>query len=150
MRDESSRTRRQNVRPHDKLEIYRMAHNLALWVHAISLKLPKHELYEEGSQARRSSKSISSQIVEGHALRQYKPEYLHYLARSYGSAEETIEHLQYLIETGSAGRSENECEGLIEQYGILCRKVFNYMCSVNKEHDPKRMLKEIEKARDKK
>ncbi len=72
-----------------------MAHALALRVHAISLTLPKHELYEEGSQIRRSSKSTSAQIVEGHALRQYKPEYLHYLARSYASAEETIEHLQY-------------------------------------------------------
>ena len=47
------------VRPHEKLEVYRMAHALALQVHAVSLKLPKHELYEEGSQVRRSSKSIS-------------------------------------------------------------------------------------------
>jgi len=120
------------------LEVYRIAHASAVQVHAFSLKLPKHELYEEGSQVRRSSKSISSQIVEGHALRQYKPEYLHYLARAYGSAEETIEHLRLLLDTRSAGRFEDECLSLDQQYELLCRKLFNYMRSVEKEHDPKR------------
>jgi hypothetical protein len=78
MREEGERNRC-DTRPHERLDVYRIAHALGLRVHALSLKLPKHELYEEGSQARRSSKSVSSQIVEGHALRQYKAEYLHYL-----------------------------------------------------------------------
>jgi len=128
-------------RPHEKLEVYRIAHALGLRVHALTLKLPKHEMYEEGSQTRRSSKSVSAQIVEGHALRQYKAEYLHYLGRSYGSAEETIEHLLYLQETGSASRVEDECRLLFQEYGVLCRKLFNYMQSVEKEHDPKRMTR---------
>ena len=80
-----------NPRPHDKLEVYRVAHALGLRVHALSLKLPKFEMFEEGSQVRRSAKSVSSQIVEGHGLRQYRSEYLHYLGRAYASAEETIE-----------------------------------------------------------
>lgn len=87
---------------------------------------------------RRSSKSVSAQIVEGHALRQYKAEYLHYLARSYGSAEETIEHLHYLLASGSAVRIEEECRSLLEEYAVLCRKLFNYARSVEKKHDPKR------------
>jgi four helix bundle protein len=116
---------RRGTRPHEKLEVYRIAHALGLRVHALTLKLPKHEMYEEGSQARRSSKSVSSQIVEGHALRQYKAEYLHYLGRAYGSAEETIEHLDYLLETGSASRVEEECNALANEYSILCRKLFN-------------------------
>ena len=86
---------------------------------------------------RRSSKSVSSQIVEGHALRQYKAEYLRYLARSYGSAEETVEHLHYLVETGSASCVEEECRALVQEYTVLCRKLFNYMRAVEKEHDPK-------------
>lgn len=129
---------RSGVRPHERLEVYRVAHALALRVHALSLKLPKYELYEEGSQARRSSKSISSQIVEGHALRRYKAEYVHYLARSYASAEETIEHLRNLLETGSAVRVEKECCSLAAEYAVLCRKLFNYIQAVEKEHDPKR------------
>ena len=33
-----------------KLEIYQLAHRLAIDVHAMTMNLPKHELYEEGSQ----------------------------------------------------------------------------------------------------
>ena len=141
MRDENN-TNRRSAWPHETLEVYRIAHALALQVHAVTLKLPKHELYEEGSQVRRSSKSVSSQIVEGHALRQYKPEYLHYLARAYGSAEETTEHLQFLLETRSASRVEDDCRLLLQQYAVLCRKLFNYIRSVEKQHDPKKVVKE--------
>jgi four helix bundle protein len=69
------------TRPHDKLEIYRVAHDLALGVHALSLRLPRLEAFEEAPQVRRASKSVTAQIVEGHALRRYKAEYVHYLAR---------------------------------------------------------------------
>lgn len=141
MRDEGGERNRCDTRPHERLEVYRIAHALALRVHALTLKLPKHELYEEGSQVRRSSKSVSSQTVEGHALRQYKAEYVHYLARSYGSAEETIEHLQYLLETGLTSRVGEECRCLIGEYAVLCRKLFNYMHSVEKGHDAKRMTR---------
>ncbi len=135
MRDEGNRRK---GRPHESLEIYRAAHALAIRVHSLTLKLPKFETYEEASQVRRASKSVSAQIVEGHALRQYKAEYLHYLARAYGSAEETMEHLLYLVETGSAAKGADECRELMAEYEVLCRKVFNYMGSVRKEHDPAR------------
>jgi len=124
-------------RPHETLEVYRLAHALALGVHALSLTLPKHELYEEGGQLRRASKSVAAQIVEGHALRQYKAEYLHYLARAYASAEETIEHLRLLDETGSARANADDCRALLGDYATLCRKLFNYMRAVAKLHDPK-------------
>ncbi|MBI4563712.1 MAG: four helix bundle protein [Planctomycetes bacterium] len=47
-----------------RLEVYRLAHDLAVQVHKMSMTLPRHELFEEGSQVRRSSKSVSAQIVE--------------------------------------------------------------------------------------
>ncbi len=40
------------------LDIYKIAFELSIKVHHLSLKLPKFELYEQGSQVRRSSKSI--------------------------------------------------------------------------------------------
>ncbi len=123
-------------RPHEALEVYRIAHALGLRVHALTLKRPKFETYEEGSQVRRSSKSVSSLIVEGHALRRYKAEYVRYIARAYGSAEETVEHLRFLLETGSAKAVFGECESLIADYLTLCRKLFNYMRSVERQHDP--------------
>jgi hypothetical protein len=45
------------------LEIYQIAFALAKRVHKASLKLPSFELYEQGSQVRRSSKSIKDQIA---------------------------------------------------------------------------------------
>lgn len=49
---------------HD-LEVYKLAHSLAVQVHGLSLKLPKFEMYEEGAQIRRSAKSIPVNLVEG-------------------------------------------------------------------------------------
>ena len=45
------------------LDIYKKAHKLTIEIHEMSLKLPKFELYEEGSQVRKSSKSIKNNIV---------------------------------------------------------------------------------------
>ena len=54
------------------LEVYKESKHLAIEVHKLSLTLPKFELYEEGSQIRRSSKSVTSMIVEGYGRRRYK------------------------------------------------------------------------------
>jgi len=46
------------------LEIYKLSHKLAVEIHGVTLKeLPKFEMYEEGSQIRRSSKSIVTNIA---------------------------------------------------------------------------------------
>ena len=64
------------------LEIYQLSHDLAIEIHKVSLSLPKFELYEEGSQLRRSAKSIPVNIVEGFGRRRYKnnlSDFLHLL-----------------------------------------------------------------------
>lgn len=53
-----------------ELEIFKIAHQLVIDVHFMTLKsLPQFEMYEEGSQIRRSSKSVKSNIVEGYGRR---------------------------------------------------------------------------------
>jgi four helix bundle protein len=84
-----------------RLDIYKLAHALAVEVHTMGMTLPKHEMYEEGSQIRRSSKSVSCQIVEGFGLRKYKNDFLLYLYRAFASATETMEHLEILRQTQS-------------------------------------------------
>ncbi len=54
------------------LEIYQTAYSLAIKVHKMTLTLPQYEMYEQGSQVRRSSKSIKDNIVEGYGRRRYK------------------------------------------------------------------------------
>lgn len=54
-------------RGYRKLEVYVLAHELAVKVHQMTMSLPKFELHEEGSQIRRSAKSVSANIVEGYS-----------------------------------------------------------------------------------
>ena len=61
------------------LDIYKKALELSIAVHKESLKLPKYELYEQGSQLRRSSKSIIDNLVEGFGRRRYKADFIKFL-----------------------------------------------------------------------
>lgn len=80
------------------LKIYQIAYDLAIRVHHASLKLPKFELYEQGSQIRRSSKRIKDTIVEGYGRRRYKMEYINYLTYAQASCDETIGHTETILE----------------------------------------------------
>jgi len=85
-----------------KLEIWQISKELVIDIHRMSLnELPKFEFYEEGSQIRRSIKSVKSNIVEGYGRRRYKQDYIKFLTYSISSNDETIDHLETLFETGS-------------------------------------------------
>jgi four helix bundle protein len=124
-----------------KLEVYQLAHKLAVEVHGMSMQLPKHEMYEQGSQIRRSSKSVSAQIVEGYALRKNKNEFLQYLNRAFASATETVEHLDLLHETKSLN-DDQVYRDFHDRYDSLCRMLFRFIQSVSEEHSKPRYLKE--------
>jgi four helix bundle protein len=121
-------------RGYKKLKIYQLAHDLAIRVHKMSLDLPKFEMFDEGSQIRRSSKSVSSNIVEGYALRRYKQEYIHYLMRALGSSLETVEHLEFLLETGSL-TDQTLGNTLLEKYEGLNSMLYRFVESVVSQHD---------------
>jgi len=58
------------------LEVWQIARELSVLIHKMTLnELPKFEMYEEGSQIRRSSKSVRTNIVEGYGRRNYKLDY---------------------------------------------------------------------------
>ena len=80
------------------LEIYKLAYSLSVRIHKSSLKLPPFELYEQGSQIRRSSKSIKDAIVEGFGRRRYKAEYIRYLVFSQASCDETADQAKLIYE----------------------------------------------------
>src|SRR3989304_2696289 len=88
------------------LEVWQIAKELSVEIHKMSLTLPKFEMYEEGSQIRRSSKSIRSNIVEGYGRRRYKNEFLRFITYSIASTDETIDHLETLFETESLTNKE--------------------------------------------
>lgn len=107
----------------------------------MSMNLPKHEMYEQGSQVRRASKSVSAQIVEGFCMRKHKNEFLLYLNRAYASVEETIEHLELLNETRSL-IDKTVYQHLRDGYEQLCGKLFRFIQSVGESHGLPLYLKE--------
>ena len=103
-----------------KLEIWSLARELVFNIHNMSLKeLPKFELYEEGSQIRRSVKSVKSNIVEGYGRRRYVADYIRFLTYSIASNDETIDHLETLFETESLQNVElyNKLHNKLETLG---------------------------------
>lgn len=121
----------------EKRKIYTKAHALAVAIHKMSLALPSFEMREEGSQIRRSSKSVSAQIVEGFALRNYKNEYPHYLYRAYASCKETKEHLLFLFETKSLA-NKNLFEDYLLAIEELNKMIYSFIISVDRGHQSKK------------
>jgi four helix bundle protein len=77
------------------LEVYQDAHRLGVQIHRFSLRLPKYEQYETAGQLRRSSKSVSANIVEGYGRRRYKADFIRFLVYALASCDETNEWLTY-------------------------------------------------------
>jgi four helix bundle protein len=114
-------------------DIYLLSKELSIRVHAVTVdKLPGFEMYEEGSQIRRSSKSIVSNIVEGFGRRKYKNEFVQILTYSIASCDETKVHLEILRETGSL--KKELFENLFDRYEELGAKLFNFREAVIRGH----------------
>jgi four helix bundle protein len=71
-------------------ELYKLAKRMAVEIHQMTLDgLPKFEMYEQGSQIRRASKSIVANFVEGYGRRRYQAEYVKFLTYALASCDET-------------------------------------------------------------
>jgi len=118
------------------LDIYNIAHELAVRVHGLSLSLPKLEAYEEASQIRSSAKPVCANIVEGFCRRRYKSEFIRFLTFAWSSCEETLEHLRLLRDTGSLEVSV--CAPMQAFYRSLSARVFSFIRAVEREHKESR------------
>ena len=121
-----------------KLVIWQKAREMVIDIHRMTLrKLPQFELYEEGSQIRRSIKSVKSNIVEGYGRRRYKQDYLRFLTYSLASCDETTDHLETLYETESL-KTGALYQNLHERLQTLGKKINLFIQSVEKEHKTNR------------
>lgn len=121
-----------------KLEIWQLAREVVNEIHPMTLKmLPAHEMYEEGQQIRRSSKSVKSTIMEGYGRRYYKQEFIRYLIFALGSNDETMDHLETLFETGSL-KDELVFTKLKEKIDLLGKKLNSFLTAVQQNHQSER------------
>lgn len=85
-----------------KLRIWQLADELVSEIHEMTFTdLPRFEIFETGNQIRRSVKSVKSNIAEGYGRRKYPKEYYRFLTISQGSLDETLDHLETLVNTKS-------------------------------------------------
>ena len=120
------------MKSYKDLDVYRLAHELAVTTHKMTLQLlPKFEMFEEGSQIRRSSKAIPSNIVEGFGRKQYQQEFIRFLTYALASSDETKEHLQLLWDTESL-KDTAIYEKLFAGYEELGKKLFRFREAVLK------------------
>jgi len=119
------------MKSYKDLEIYKLSYDLAIKVHKMSLKLPQFEIYEEGGQIRKSSKGVTSCIVEGYGRRKYKAEFLKFLIYAHASCDETIVHLNFINDIHNL--DENEMKILLDSYEELGSKINRFTQYVQKE-----------------
>jgi four helix bundle protein len=116
-----------------KLDIWQLAREIVIEIHKMSLQLPKFELYETGSQIRRSSKSVKACIVEGYGRRMYKNEFIRFLNFSLASNDETLDHLETLFETAFLTDIE-KYEMMHNKITVLGKKLNNFITAVSIHH----------------
>jgi len=117
-----------------KLEVWQLAQRLTSEIHQMTLNmLPRHELYEEGNQIRRSIKSVRANIVEGYGRRRYKQEFIRFLTYAQASCDETMDHLHILFETASL-TDKSSLETTHELLDELGRKLNRLLQSVERGH----------------
>lgn len=84
------------------LEIWKLADEIVVKAHQMTLtRLPKFEMFEAGSQIRRSIKFVKATIVEGYGRKIYKAEFIKFLVYALASNDETTDHLETLFKTKS-------------------------------------------------
>jgi four helix bundle protein len=116
------------------LEIWQLARELVVEIHKMSFeKLPKFEIFEEGGQIRKSSKSVKSTITEGYGRRRYKQEFIRFLSYAIASNDESIDHLETLFETGSLADKEL-FDSIHKKLELLGKKLNLFIQSVEKGH----------------
>ena len=108
------------------LDIYKDSKLLAIETHKMSLTLPKFELFEEAGQIRRSSKSVTSMIVEGYGRKRYKADFIKYLVYSQAECDETIVHLDFLYETESL-KDKIKYADLHNRYNTLSKRINKFI-----------------------
>jgi len=116
-----------------KLEIWKQAKELSILIHQMTSRLPNFEQFEEGSQIRRSSKSVCINIVEGYGRRFYKNEFIRFIIFAIDSNDETMVHLEILFETGSL-TDRVQFEILKRKIETLGRMLNKFMFAVKHHH----------------
>ena len=104
------------------LEVYRKLCGLTIEIHKLTLTFPKFELYELGSQIRRSSNSGPANLAEGFNNK-HTNIYLEGISRAQSEIRETIHHLKIAFRKKYLPEERLDC--FLKEYDACGRMLTN-------------------------
>ena len=104
---------------------------LALSVNKLTMTFPKHELYELGSQLRRSSNSAPANVAEGFGNK-HTNIFTETISRAQGEIRETEHHLG--IAYKKSYLDKKELDGYIEKYEECSKMLYGLEKSLDAKH----------------
>ncbi|CAM3967415.1 four helix bundle protein [Flavobacterium antarcticum] len=113
------------MKSYKDLDVYNLGLELFYLSHACTLKLPKYEMYELGSQLRRSADSVTTNIVEGYGRKRYKADFIKFLTYSWASCLESVFHIEKIAQLYPEVIEDPNV--LISRYNELSAKIFNFI-----------------------
>lgn len=108
------------MRPHEKLDVWKMAIDMVVRVYECTHSLPKDERFNLTSQIRRAAVSIPANIAEG-AARHHDREFLQFLGIAQGSASELETELLIAFRLGYI--DEEDFRQVHEQVNSIARMI---------------------------
>jgi len=113
-----------SVKPYERLDAWRLAHELALEIYRVTDDFPRVELYGLTSQTRRAALSVPTNIAEGSAKRGPR-EFRRFLDISLGSLAELAYLLRFARDRGVLDPSDAErLDVLRERVGIVTWRLY--------------------------
>ena len=122
------------MKSYRELSVYKLSFELFIKTHKVTLELPKFELYELGSQMRRASDSVVTNIVEGYGRKAYKQEFIRFLIFSHASCQEMNCHISKIKILYPA--LNDRMELIEEKYNLLGGQIYNFIRYVDKHWRP--------------
>ena len=113
------------IQSYKDLQVFRLSYELAMEVFRLTKKFPKEELYSLTDQMRRSSRSVTANIVEGWSKRRYENVFRRHLLDAIGSSDETKVWLAFAADCGYINGDEHQTlTGRFEELGKMLHRLF--------------------------
>jgi len=121
------------MKPYEKLDAWRLAHELALAIYRVTARFPRSELYGVTAQARRAALSVPTNIVEGSAKRGHR-EFRRFLDIAIGSLAELSYLLRFARDLGILTPEDwTQLDNQRERVGIVTWRLYQ---SIRDRHPP--------------
>src|SRR5438045_4148980 len=114
----------------EDLNVYQKLFKLVLEVHNMTMAFPKYELYELGSQLRRSSNSAPANLSEGFGNK-HTNIYLECISRAQGEIRETRHHIR--IAAGKKYITKEVLDTYLSRYEECSKMLFGLEDSLSKK-----------------